>query len=266
MPFLSAGRWVLAAVSASMVGLSKSGVPGLGSLFVPLFALVLPARASTGALLPLLIVGDIFAVAFWRRHAVWRHLVRLLPWAMAGVVLGWLAMGRVDDATMRPLLGGLVILMLGVNLWRDLAARAAKAAEMPAAAGTAEASGSEESLRVPDRWWFAAMFGVAAGFTTMIANAAGAIMTVYLLAMRLPKERFIGTAAWYFLIINCLKVPFSASLGLINPSSLLLDAALAGLVVLGSFAGLAVAHRIPQRAFGIVVQVLTFAAAVMMFF
>jgi uncharacterized membrane protein YfcA len=254
VPVLSPGRWILGAVSALLVGFSKSAVPGIAVVFVPIFAEVLPARASTGALLPLLILGDVLAVAFWRRHAVWRHIVRLVPWTLAGIVAGWLAMGRMDDRVMRPVLGATLIAILGVAAWRDLG-RAAAARR-----------GASFEETVPDAWWFAALFGLAGGVTTMLSNAAGAILTVYLLAMRLPRDAFIGTSAWYFLIVNCLKVPFSASLGLITGPSLLLDAALSAGVVAGSIVGVLVARRIPQKAFTAVVQVLAFAAAVRMLF
>lgn len=254
MPVLSPGRWILAAASALLAGFSKSAMPGMAVLFVPLFAEVLPARASTGALLPLLILGDVLAVAFWRRHAAWRHIARLVPWTLAGIVGGWFAMGRLDDRLMRPVLGGTLIVILGVTAWRD--ARGAAAAR----------TGARFEETVSDAWWFAALFGLLGGVATMLSNAAGAILTVYLIAMRLPRDAFIGTSAWYFLIVNCLKVPFSVSLGLITGPSLALDAVLAGGVVAGSVAGMLLARRIPQKAFAVAVQVLAFAGAVRMLF
>ena len=91
-------------------------------------------------------------------------------------------------------------------------------------------------------------------------------MMIYLLSMRLPKDEFIGTSAWYFFIVNWLKVPFSISLGLITPASLTFDAVLVPGVVAGALAGLYLAKRIPEKAFMIAVQVLTLASAVRMFF
>jgi len=254
MPLLSPLRWALAAATSLMVGFSKSAVPGLAVLFVPVFTEVLPARASTGVLLPLLILGDVFAVAFWRRHAVWRHILRLVPWALAGIVGGWLVMGRIDDRLMRPLLGAALIVVLAVNAWHELQRAAAQRRGVPV----------EET--VPHAWWFSALFGLTGGFATMITNAAGAILVVYLLSMRLPRDEFIGTAAWYFLIVNVIKVPFSLSLGLITGPSLLLDAALAPGVVVGSVVGILTARRIPQKAFVVAAMVLAFASAVRMLF
>ena len=254
MPVLSPGAWFLGALAALLAGFSKLAVPGIAVVYVPLFAEVLPARASTGALLPLLILGDVFAVVFWRRHAVWRHVVRLVPWTLAGIVAGWLVMGRIDDRLMRPVLGAALIVIIAVTAWHRL--RQAALARR----------GIAIEDRVPDTWWFSAVFGLAGGIATMISNAAGAILVVYLLSMRLPRDEFIGTTAWYFLIVNCIKVPFSVDLGLIAASSLLLDAALAGGVVVGSIVGVLTARRIPQKAFVIVAMALAFASAVRMLF
>lgn len=246
MPALDALHWTLAGFCSFLVGLTKTGIPGLGILIVPLFAEVLPARASTGALLPLLILGDVFAVLYYRRHAAWSHLVRLLPWAAVGIVIGWLLMGRIRDAQLKPLLGGIVLFLLALHLWRGRA----KGGDAP----------------VPSQWWVAAAIGLLAGVTTMLTNAAGAIMVIFLTAMRLPKEEFLGTGSWYFLILNLVKVPFSASLGLITASSLLLDAVLAGGVLIGCAVGILVARRVPQKAFAAVVLVLAAGSAVRMFF
>ena len=242
---LSAGRWILAYVTSLMVGISKTGLPALGILLAPLFAEVMPARASTGALLPLLIIADAFAVIFWRRHGSWKHLVRLLPWAVVGIVAGYFAMGRINDLQMRYVMGAIVMIMLGVNVYREYIIG--------------------KDAPIPTSWWFAAIAGFLAGATTMVANAAGPVMMIYLLSMRLPKKEFIGTSAWYFFILNWLKVPFSISLGLITIPTLGFDALLAPAVVAGAFAGLYFARGIPEKAFMIAVQVLTLASAIRMF-
>jgi uncharacterized protein len=243
---LSIGRWILAYVTAIMVGISKTGLPALGILPAPLFAEVLPARASVGALLPLLILADAFAVIFWRRHGSWKHLVRLFPPALVGIVAGYFAMGRVNDQQLRYIMGAIVIVMLGVMVYREYIL------------------GTEKPL--PTTWWFASIAGFLAGATTMVANAGGPVTMIYLISMRLPKKEFIGTAAWYFFVLNWIKVPFSLSLGLITGPSLLFDSVLAAGVIGGAFAGLALAHRIPEKAFMIAVQALTLVSAVRMFF
>jgi|APCry1669188970_1035186.scaffolds.fasta_scaffold30703_2 uncharacterized protein len=233
--------WVVCGLSAFLIGLSKTGLPGVGILSVLLAAFVIPARASTGLVLPMLIVGDLFAVSYYHRHAVWRHLVMLLPFAVVGVVIGYFAMGFVDDKQLGKIIGGIVLVLLCVNaLW------------------TRVAKGQDA---VPSGWWFAGVLGLLAGVTTMMANAAGPIMIIYLLAMRLPKEEFVGTGAWYFLIVNCFKVPFSWTLGLITLSSLKFNLMLCPLVVLGALVGIPLFKRIPQKYFKVVVEVLAAAAA-----
>jgi len=239
---LSTVDWIIVALCAALVGLSKTGLPGVGILTVLLLAHVLPARASVGVLLPMLITGDVFAVTYYRRHAVWSHLLRLMPWAAAGVVVGWMALGRVNDRQLQPIIGGIVLAMLAVGYWRNKKLK--------------------DGESIPTQWYFAAVLGVLAGVTTMMANAAGPIMAIYLLAMRLPKYAFIGTGAWYFLIVNCFKVPFSASLGLLTGQSLKLDAIMAPLVMAGALAGIVVAKHIPQKVFNTVIEVLVIAAAI----
>jgi len=243
---LSVGKWAVAGITAIMVGISKTGLPALGILLAPLFAEALPARASTGALLPLLIAGDAFAVIFWRRHGSWKHLLRLFPPALVGIVAGYFAMGRVNDQQLRYIMGAIVIVMLGVMVYREYIL------------------GTDKPL--PTTWWFASIAGFLAGATTMVANAGGPVTMIYLISMRLPKKEFIGTAAWYFFVLNWVKVPFSLSLGLITGPSLLFDSVLVAGVIGGAFAGLALAHRIPEKAFMIAVQGLTLVSAVRMFF
>ncbi|MFA5393275.1 MAG: sulfite exporter TauE/SafE family protein [Candidatus Ratteibacteria bacterium] len=238
-------RWLVVALSAFMIGLSKTGLPGTGILAVPLMAWVLPARASTGVVLPMLIFADFFAVGYYRRFVVWPKLVCLLPWAAAGVFLGYLALGRVNDQQLKPIIGGIVLVMLALNFWRNY---------------------GKKDRPVPAWWWFAALFGLLAGVTTMMANAAGPIMAIYLLAMRLSKNEFIGTGAWYYLLVNCFKVPFSAHLGLINSQSLHFNLVLFPLVALGALAGIKLLKHIPGKIFNHLIQGLAALAAINLLF
>ncbi len=97
--------------------------------------------------------------------------------------------------------------------------------------------------------WVAAGTGLLAGFTTLVANAAGSVMTIYLLAMRLPKLGFLGTNAVFFLLLNWFKVPFMVNLGLINHDSLWLNLKLAPVVVAGCLLGRYAAARMNQKIF-----------------
>lgn len=243
---LSTLQWLALAVGAVMIGVSKTGIPGIGILAIVLIAGVVPARASTGLVLPMLILADIFAVTYYRRHAVWRHLTRMLPFAVAGVLAGSLALGRVNDAQLRPIIGIVVLVMLALNAWRQ--------------------SRKDRPPLPGNGWWFPAAMGILAGITTMMANAAGPIMTIYFLAMGLPKREFIGTGAWYFFLVNVFKMPFSAGLGLITFESLLCNACLAPAVVAGALLGIPLLKRIPENTFTAAVQVLATLGALKLIF
>jgi uncharacterized membrane protein YfcA len=240
-------QWALAALGTFAIGVSKTGVAGLGVLAVALFAIIFPTRASVGIVLPLLISADIVAVTAFRRHAVWRHLWRLMPWAALGIVLGYFAMGRINDHQVNKLIGGILVVMVALRV-----ARRYQESRRPA--GEEEAPPSHGLL-------FTATMGILAGFTTMVANAAGPIMILYLLAMQLPKMEFIGTGAWYFLTLNLFKVPFSVNLGLVTATSLLFDVKVIPFAVAGALCGRTLLHRIDQRLFENLALVLTALAA-----
>lgn len=235
-------QWLILASAAISMGVSKTGIPGLSILAIMMVALVIPAKQSTGLILPMLIAGDICGVAYYRHHASWGHLVRLAPWAVVGVLIGAVALGRLSDAQIRPLIGGIVLVLVIGNL------------------GLAQRPAWRESLS--RSYALAAAIGILAGFTTMVANAAGPIMVIYLLAMGLPKTVFLGTSAWYFFLLNLFKVPFSAGLGLITWSSLTLNLLLLPGILLGAWLGVRFAKRMPEKTFANVAQVLAAVAAV----
>ena len=238
--------WIVVGLCSLMVGTTKTGMPGLGIMVVPLMALVLPARQSTGILLGVLILADLFAIFYHRRNAKWGHVLRLLPAAFAGIVAGYFGLKVVNDRQLKPIIGGIVLIMLGINYWRT------------------RTRGEEKP--VPAQLWFAVALGFMAGVTTMMANAAGPIMIIYLLAMRLPKVEFVGTAAWFFFVINWLKVPFSANLELMTAESVKLDLMMLPFIAAGAIAGIFFLKRIPQKGFTAIVRILTAAAAIKLLF
>ncbi|MFJ3223318.1 sulfite exporter TauE/SafE family protein [Streptomyces sp. NPDC086783] len=228
--------WEFAALAAAalLVGFSKTAVSGANTVSLAIFAAVLPARASTGVLLPILIVGDVLAVLTYRRHAHWPTLWRLFPAVAAGVVLGTLFLVWADDGVVRTSIGAILLFMAAVTLWRR---RADGPDQEPDSVTT-------RTGRIKAR-----SYGVLGGFTTMVANAGGPVMSLYLLSAGFRKLGFLGTSAFFFLIVNVSKVPFSVGLGLIDGHSLLLDAALAAFVVPGALLGKWAVHRINQRLF-----------------
>jgi uncharacterized protein len=228
--------WEFAALAFAtlLVGFSKTAVSGANTVSLAIFAAVLPARASTGVLLPLLIVGDVLAVLTYRRHAHWPTLWRLFPAVAAGVVAGTAFLIWADDGLVRTSIGAILLLMAGVTMWRR---RTAGAQREPDSVTTRAGRAKARS------------YGVLGGFTTMVANAGGPVMSMYLLSAGFQKLGFLGTSAFFFLIVNLSKVPFSAGLGLIGGRSLLLDAALALFVVPGALIGRWAVNRINQRLF-----------------
>ncbi|MFM9592018.1 sulfite exporter TauE/SafE family protein [Streptomyces scabiei] len=231
---LSTAEFAALAFAALLVGFSKTAVSGANTVSLAIFAAVLPARASTGVLLPILIVGDVLAVLTYRRHAHWPTLWKLFPAVGAGVVLGTLFLIRADDRIVRTSIGAILLLMAAVTVWRR---RTADNDDAPDAVTT-------RAGRVKAR-----SYGVLGGFTTMVANAGGPVMSMYLLSAGFRKLGFLGTSAFFFLIVNVSKVPFSVGLGLIDANSLLLDAALALFVVPGALLGKWAVNRINQKLF-----------------
>lgn len=245
MPELTALSWILILIGAALVGISKVGIPGTGILVVPIIALAMGnhAKESVGFLLPMLATADILAILYWRKHVHWEQLLRLLPWAGLGVVLGYFGLKVIDNQQLKPFIGVIVLLLL-VGSW--LRQRYV---------------GDE---KIPTHWAFAAFTGVLAGALSMMANAAGPIMILYLLAMRFDKEHFIGTQAWFFWILNLSKMPFSFGLGLITVASLKLNLLMIPAILVGSVLGILVVRRMSQTVFNTVVQILAAAAAVLL--
>lgn len=253
---LHSWQWILGIIAGLLVGCAKTGLPGIGILVVPLMATAFGGRASVGALLPMLIIADCFAVAFYRRHAEWDKLVKLVPWVAVGLSIGFLVMwwlGSLEaaqaakDDVFKPVLGGLILCMLGLLLLRRKFGDRLTPQSRLGVMGT----------------------GVATGSATFLANAAGPVMTLYLAAMGMPKERFMGTNAWFFLLVNITKIPMFLLLGLLVPQAPLITASsfvfnlmMAPVIIIGVFIGAWVFKRIPQKIFDAAVLLLAAAAAV----
>lgn len=245
--------WVVVALCAIMVGAAKTGIPGIGILVVPLMALVIqPAEKSVGALLGMLILADIFAIIYHRQNAKWGHVVRLLPAAVAGIIAAYFGLEALSGQKtpengeyLKPIIGGIVLGMLALNYWRTR-------------------TGGKDA-NIPTQWWFAAGLGFVAGITTMMANAAGPVMIIYLLAMKMDKMKFVGTAAWFFFIVNWLKVPFSGKLDMMTTESIKLDLTMLPFIAVGAFLGIYLLKRLGQETFKSVVHILAVAAALMLF-
>ncbi len=235
---LPAYAWILLVAGALVVGVGKTALPGAGTLAVVLFAAVLPARSSTAALLVLLIVGDVLALALYRRHAHWRTLIRLAPAVVVGIAAGAFFLAFSGDELVRRAIGGILLLLLGVTL---LVRR--------------------DTARPPIGRGALISYGTLGGFTTMVANAGGPVMSLYFLAARFDVRVFLGTAAWFFAIVNIAKLPIVIGLGLLTAPLLWLDLLLVPAVVAGALGGRLLIGRLSQRAFENIVIMLTGATA-----
>ena len=230
---------------AFLIGMSKTGIGGVAMLAVPIMAMLFGGKASTGLMLPMLIMADLFAVKYYHRHANWHYLAKLFPCAAIGVVAGTLLGNIIDDQQFRLIMGGIIFASLGIMLWME----------------------QINKERVPDHIWFAMLMGFLGGVTTMVGNLAGSVMALYLLSMRLPKNEFIGTAAWFFLVINLFKVPFHVfSWQTITPNSFMLNLLGLPFIALGAYAGIQFIKRISDNQFRWMVFFMTAIAALAMIF
>lgn len=243
-------QWLALLLCGLLIGVAKTGIPGVGILVVPIMAGVFAAKESVGVLLGILILADSFAAVLYRYKCRYKEILIMMPATITGVVLGACLMKKIDDQTLKPLIGIIVLVLLGV---RQLA--------------LILTGGNRDKIDSLSTHWIAASgFGFLAGLTSMLANAAGPVMMLYLLSMRLDKHLFVGTAAWYFFILNWLKVPFAIPLRMFTIQSLILDAATIPTIALGAALGVWLLHRIPQKVFETVIALLTAAAAVNLLF
>ena len=236
---------MIAFSAALLLGIAKSGIKGLAILIVTGLALVYGAKESTGILMPLLICGDILAVIYYKRHVKWVYLIKLLPWMVAGVLVGVVFGKDLPEDLFKS--GMAVIILISVAMmyyWER-----------------------KKERKVPNHLSFAALMGMMAGFTTMVGNLAGVFSNIYFLAIKLPKNEFIGTAAWLFFIINLFKVPFHIwSWGTINLASFQISLSLIPAVILGFMIGVSIVKKIKNDRYRQLILLLTGLGGLTIFF
>jgi uncharacterized membrane protein YfcA len=238
---LNALEWGVIMFCGMLIGMSKVGVPGVSMIVVPALAFIFGAKQSTGVLLPILMMADIFGVAYYRRHANWAHLIKVLPWAVVGLFIALWVGELVNDVQFKNLIAILVFLSIGLMVWQDK---------------------RKGKNLFPDKWWFAASLGILGGFATMIGNVAGPVFAIYLLAMHFSKNSFIGTGAWFFMIINFSKFPLQLFVwDNINLSTLAIDLVTLPAIVLGAILGFKMVKIIPERTYRGFVIVITIISA-----
>jgi uncharacterized membrane protein YfcA len=243
---LTLSMWLLAILSAVMIGMAKVGVNGLGTLVVPIMAFIFGGMPSSGLVLPMLIMADVFGVVYYHRSTHWKTVLGVLPWAFAGILIGWLVGKSISPVQFKQLIGLLVILSLAVMVWMEFRKKK-----------TTEIVSHKTSVAIP--------FGLMGGFSTMIGNAAGPIMSVYLLSKNLPKKEYIGTAAWFFFIINVSKLPLQIwGWHNITIKTLTFNLMLLPAIALGAYLGIKIVKLFPENVYRWFVLVATFVSALVL--
>ncbi|MGO4045398.1 sulfite exporter TauE/SafE family protein [Actinomyces johnsonii] len=269
-PTLTATSWILLMVVAALCGIAKTALPGAATIAVALCTAVLPAKESTGAILLMLMTGDLLAVWSYRHDADFRMLRRLVPAVLAGVGAGALFLHLASDSSTRRLIGIVLLLLVAITLLQRRAAGRSRVPTRspipPIAPPASGASGAPEALgasAAPATGGRAArlVYGSLAGFTTMVANAGGPVTSMYFLACRYPVKAFLGTTAWFFFLVNLVKLPFSVSAGLVNATTLSLTGIAAPAVIASALAGRRLAERMDQRVFEPIIIALTIISA-----
>ena len=241
---LSLFQWIIMCLSALFIGMSKMGIQGITALTVPYMAIAFGAKESTGVILPMLCMADILAVSYYKKTADWRTVVRLLPAAVAGFFVAILVDKQIPASQFRTLLGLTLLLVFVIMLWSEF-------------------SGKENKWT--KKWWYGAFFGLLGGFVTMIGNVAGSVMSVYLLSMRKDKLEFIGTNAWFFLVVNLLKLPLQMFVWQnISWDSFCLDLLMLPVIVLGAYVGVKTVNMFSDKMFRRFVQIVTVISVLVM--
>ena len=238
---------IVLCAAAFLIGVNKTALPGIGLLPVILLASAFETRLSTGLQLGMLALADIMAVIWYHRHADWKILLRLLPWALAGLGVGSAILRFIpldDTRTMNIIIGVIVIALAVFSVIR----KRMNPDSIPSGTGAA------------------ACYGILLGTTTQLANAAGPVSALYLLAMKLPKEKYMGTGAWFFLIVNWIKVPIFAFEGRVTWESVKLDLMMIPLIVAGAAAGILLLKKMPQKLFNDIVMGLAVIGALKLLF
>jgi len=232
-------------MAALLIGMAKTGVHGAGMLAVPVLASIFGGQVSSGILLPILVLADVLGVLYYHRHASWVHLRQLFPWSALGVLLGTIVGSYIDDKMFKIIMAVIIVVSVLVMIWLE--------------------RGHKEE--VPHNKGFGVASGILGGFTSMVGNLAGSVMAVYLLSMRLPKNAFIGTTAWFFMATNWFKVPFHVfAWHTVTLNTFLLDLTTLPMILLGAYLGVVIIKKLSEKIYRWFIIAMTLIAASFMLF
>ncbi|MBP1934250.1 sulfite exporter TauE/SafE family protein [Ammoniphilus resinae] len=237
MPDITLWEIAIGLLAGVLIGLSKTGFATISIFSIVMMSQIFPAKEASGIILVMLIAADIIAVVYYRRNVVWSYLLSLLPWVMIGLVVGYYVLDQINNSQLQIMLGVLILSLIVLNVCR-------------------ERLGEKLNEKLPQSIWFTSSMGILAGFATMVGNVAASVMVIYFLAKGLPKKEFIGTGAWFFFVVNLIKVPFLVDLGLITMNTLAYDTWFLPGIIAGAVIGIKLLPYIPQKQFQHIILVL----------
>ncbi|NGF55788.1 sulfite exporter TauE/SafE family protein [Parapedobacter sp. SGR-10] len=240
--------WILYFFCAFLMGLAKTGIQNIGSIAVPIFAFLFGAKESTGIVLILLAMSDLMSVIYYRKQLIWSEVLKLLPMALFGLVFAIIIGKYIDDKTFKIVMASCILFGVGIMFWTEHVHESQK-----------------ETLS--NGKWYSPVFGFIMGFSTMIGNAAGPALSVYLLSRKMDKFTFVATGAWFIMILNYVKIPLQIFVWHnVTWAGLLLNLMAIPFIILGGITGIKLLKKLPERRFKRIIQILVIISSVLMFF
>ncbi|MBS2098805.1 sulfite exporter TauE/SafE family protein [Carboxylicivirga linearis] len=242
----SLNTWLITLFCAFLIGVSKSGLKGTAMVSIPLLAYLYGGKASVGIILPFLIMGDLMALTFYFKSGKIKYIIKLIPWAVVGILIAVYVGNQINDQQFKLTIAIAIIVCLALLLYNEI---------------------RKKKINLIDNRFFSGSLGLAGGFATMMGNAAGPIFNLYLLSMRLPKEAYIGTGAWFYLFLNVFKVPFHIiSWQTITFKTIQLNFIMFPALLLGAFVGKKVVSYIPEKEYRYLIYSVILLSAILLFF
>lgn len=220
--------WFLAALSAFAIGVSKGGLKGMSPIFVLLMAGAFGGKASTGIMVPLLLLGDVFGLYNYGKYIQKKYVYAFLPWVLVGVLIGvWIGKDLPEEIFKKWIAVSVLFSMVAMWVWNVY-----------------------QKKEVKPNVFFTRFMGLGAGVFTMLGNLAGVFSNLYFLMTRIPKKELIGTSTIVFFIVNMAKIPFHVLVWeTISLETLRIDLMLSVFVLLGFFVGVRIIDYVSEAWF-----------------
>ncbi len=237
--------WIILFISAMSIGMSKTSIAGLTLFAIVILANIFGGKNSAGIILPIMTIADIYAVLYYRKHAEWKYIIPILSWALLGILAGLLIGNYISDKIFKIIIGVIVLVCIIILILQDF---------------------KKKELLIGDSWIFTAIIGLAGGFATMIGNASGPIIAIYLLSKKMKKKAFIGTMAWFFMIVNVIKIPLHIFIWkTITVKSFVTDLLMIPAITLGAILGILIIKKIPENIYRIIIISMTIVSSITLF-